>query len=64
MSRPRILIVAVFAFGLVAGLTLKNYGDMVISPVAAKSGQDKPLISPVEPRDRDFYAPNSEKLGA
>jgi len=63
MSRPRILIVAVFAFGLVAGLTLNNYGDMVISPVAAKSGQDKPLISPVEPRDRDFYAPNSEKLG-
>jgi len=63
MSRPRIIIIAVFAFGLVAGLTLKNYGDMVISPVAAKSGQDKPMISPVEPRDRDFYAPNSEKLG-
>ena len=63
MSRPGILIVAVFAFGLVAGLSFEHYSDRLISPVAAKSGQDKPMISPVEPRDRDFYAPNSEKLG-
>ena len=62
MKKSRILIVTVFAFGLVAGLTLENYGDRVISPVAAKSGQDKPNVSPVEPRDRDYYAPNSEKL--
>ena len=62
MKKSRILIVTVFAFGLVAGLTLENYGDRVISPVAAKSGQDKPKVSPVEPRDRDYYAPNSEEL--
>ncbi len=62
MSRPKILILAVFVFGLAAGLTLQNYGDMVISPVAAQSGQDKPMISPVKARERNFYAPNSETL--
>ena len=62
MKMPKILIIAVFIFGLSAGLYLENYGAIVISPVAAKSEQDIPKVSPVEPRDRDFYAPNSEAL--
>ena len=62
MKIPKFALIAVFTFGLAAGLFLENYGAMVIPPLAAQEGKDKPLISPVEPRDRDFYAPNSEKL--
>lgn len=62
MKLSKIALIAVFIFGLAAGLFLENYGMMVIPPLAAQEGEDKPLISPVEPRDRDFYAPNSEKL--
>jgi ribonuclease Z len=35
---------------------------MVISPVAAQSGQGEPIVSPVKTRETDFYAPNSEML--
>lgn len=31
---------------------------------ANASGNEEQLISPTEPRERDFYAPNSEQLGA
>ena len=62
MKTPRILTAAVFAFGLTAGLYFAKHEVTMISPVAAKSGQDKPKVSPIEPRDRDYYAPNSEKL--
>ena len=35
----------------------------LVSPAnAGIFGKDKPKISPTEPRERDFYAPNSEKL--
>jgi len=33
----------------------------VISPAYA-AAKDKPLVSPTEARERDFYAPNSETL--
>jgi ribonuclease Z len=62
MKMQKILIVLVFSCGVAAGLYLENYGVMVISPVVATEGQDEPIVSPVKPRDREFYAPNSEAL--
>jgi len=50
------------ALGFAAGLYVAGLGVAVISPAVAQTGQDKPMVSPVEPRDRDYYAPNSEKL--
>jgi len=50
------------ALGFAAGLYVANHGATVISPAVAQTGQDKPKVSPVEPQDRDYYAPNSEKL--
>jgi ribonuclease Z len=62
MKMQKLLIVLVFSCGIAAGLYLENYGVMVISPVVATEGQDEPIVSPVKPRDREFYAPNSEAL--
>lgn len=62
MKLSKIALIAVFTLGLSAGLYLENYEVMVISPVAAQSGQGEPIVSPVKPRERDFYAPNSEML--
>jgi ribonuclease Z len=50
------------ALGFAAGLYVADHGVTVISPAVAQTEQDKPMVSPVEPRDRDYYAPNSEKL--
>ena len=36
--------------------------SVISSANAAASGKDKPMISPTEPREREFYAPNSEAL--
>jgi ribonuclease Z len=46
--------------GLTAGLLLSP----ISTAQAAVSGKDKPVVSPTEPRERDFYAPNSEKLAS
>ena len=62
MKLSKIALVAVFMFGLAAGLYLENDGVRVISPAAAQSGQGEPMISPTEARAREFYAPNSETL--
>jgi ribonuclease Z len=35
---------------------------LVAAANANEASRGEPLISPVEPRERDFYAPNSEKL--
>ena len=64
MKKSKILVVMVFTLGLVAGLTLEIYGSRVIPTVAAQSGQGEPEISPVEPRERNYYVPNSERLAA
>ena len=62
MKKTKLLVVAVFTIGLGAGIILANHGNSVIPPVLAKSEQEKPMVSPVEPRAREFYSPNSEKL--
>jgi ribonuclease Z len=53
-----------FVVGLSAGLYLANHElpSPVSSAHAGLFGKDKP--SPTKPRERDFYAPNSEKLAA
>jgi len=53
-----------FGAGMTVGLFLANHEvpPLISSVNAAESGQGKPLISPVEPRERDFYTPNSEAL--
>jgi ribonuclease Z len=43
-------------------LYIANFGIPTISPVEAKTSQGEPLISPINARERDFYAPNSETL--
>ena len=44
MKKSGMLIVTVFTFGLVAGLTLNNFGDMVISPVIT-GDTNSPIMS-------------------
>jgi ribonuclease Z len=48
----------VIAVGLV-GISLP-----ILSANAGLFRKDKPMVSPTEPRERDFYAPNSEKLAS
>jgi ribonuclease Z len=62
MNRPKILITAIFAFGLVAGLYLASHEVTLISPVVAQSEEDKAEVSPVLARPRETYYPNSEDL--
>ncbi len=54
--------IALTALGFMAGLYVASHGLTVISAAVAQPGKDKPMVSPVEPRDRDYYVPNSEKL--
>ena len=62
----KFFLIAITVFGLVTGISLSHQKLIqLISPENANaSGNDKPLISPTEPRERDFYALNSEQLGA
>ena len=66
MKRGRLK--AVLAVGFVAGLTVGLYlanhevSLPIPSALAAQSGQGEPMISPTQPRERDFYTPNSETL--
>lgn len=66
MTTRRILIAstAVVAVMLYLG-SHSDVGDEITSGFLGVSfaGEGTPKISPVEPRDRDFYSPNSEALG-
>ena len=62
MNIQKSFVVIVFTLGLGVGLYVANTNLSLISPVEAQSKLGKPLISPTESRDRDFYAPNSETL--
>ena len=67
MEITKYYILASLILVLTIGLALGVYHDKIIKQInityaeAAKDKKQK--ISPVEPRDRDFYAPNSEALG-
>jgi ribonuclease Z len=60
VKRPKILIAAVFAFGIAAGLFLANVELEIVKLAVAESSQ--PELSPVLARERDVYYPNSEDL--
>jgi ribonuclease Z len=62
MKAPKILMTAVFTFGLAAGLYLASHEVTLISPVVAQSEEDKAEVSPVLARSRETYYPNSEDL--
>jgi len=62
MNIQKSFVVIVFTLGLGVGLYVANTNLSLISAVEAQSKLGKPLISPTEARDRDFYAPNSETL--
>ena len=48
---------------LAVGALLGSQANLLIAAAnASESSRGEPLISPVEPRERDFYAPNSEML--
>ena len=66
MKRGRLtaVLAVVFVAGLTVGLYLANHEVSLPIPsaLAAQSGQGEPMVSPVDPRERDFYTPNSEAL--
>ena len=63
-KRVKFAFIVTFVIGLTAGLYLANHElPSLISPAnAALFGNDK--VSPNEPRERDYYAPNSEALAS
>jgi ribonuclease Z len=64
-TKSKVLLVSViFAAGLGAGLYVANHGVSLIQPVVADSKQGQSSISPTQPRERDYYTPNSEKLAS
>jgi len=64
IKRLTFAFIAVVIMGFMAGLYVANRGPSVIPTVEAKAEEDKSMVSPVEPRERDFYAPNSERLAS
>ncbi|MGI9329809.1 MAG: guanitoxin biosynthesis MBL fold metallo-hydrolase GntH [Gammaproteobacteria bacterium] len=62
MRSHKLVVTVIFTLGLSAGLYLASTKVSLIAPVSANSHIDKPLVSPVAARERDFYAPNSEDL--
>ena len=69
MKNRRLMVIVgvTFVTGMATGMCLVRYGtpDMSFATTAHATGSDtdKPSMSPVKARARDFYAPNSEALG-
>jgi len=58
-----LLVISMIAAVTAGAYLLNDQVPSVISSAnAAASGKDEPMISPTEPREREFYAPNSEAL--
>ncbi len=62
--RLRAVLGLFFAAGLAVGVYVSTLDGAVLLAAAhaAESGKGEPMVSPVEARERDFYAPNSENL--
>jgi len=62
--RLRAVLGLVFVAGLAVGVYVSTLDAsfLIATAHAAESGRGEPMASPVEMRDRDFYAPNSENL--
>jgi ribonuclease Z len=65
-KKLKIYLIVVTVLGLVTGMNLSHLKlpSLITAADAASSAKEKPMVSPTEPRERDFYAPNSEKLGS
>ena len=65
-KRLKFALIVSFVVGLSAGLYLANQQlpSAISSAHAELSGKGQPLVSPTEPREREFYAPNSERLAS
>jgi ribonuclease Z len=63
MNLQKLAFAAIFIVGISAGIFIGTQDIPLVAAANAKeSGKAEPLISPVEARERDFYAPNSETL--
>jgi ribonuclease Z len=63
MNRSRFLIASAFAVGIAVGVFLVTYESPLISTtVAQESDGGARLVSPTEPREREYYTPNTESL--
>ena len=59
------ILLAVFVFTSVYYIGVqhgRSGNELNVINEAVAASKDKPLISPTEARERDFYAPNSEDL--
>jgi len=60
---PRVFL-AVLVAGVIGFIAGQSVTDLPVAMASVAAAQDDhPKYSPVEPRARDFYAPNSEPLG-
>ena len=63
MKISRIVITSSFAVGIAVGVLLVTHGySLVSSSMAQEYDGDAPLVSPTEPREREYYTPNTESL--
>jgi ribonuclease Z len=63
MKTSRIVIASSFAVGIAVGALFVTHGSSLIpSTVAQESDGGAPLVSPTEPREREYYTPNTESL--
>ena len=63
MKISRIVIASTFAVGIAVGVLFVTHGPALIpSIVAQESDGGAPLVSPTEPREREYYTPNTESL--
>jgi ribonuclease Z len=63
MNRSRFLIASAFSVGIAVGVFLVTYESPLISTtVAQESDGGARLVSPTEPREREYYTPNTESL--
>ena len=64
MKISRIVIASSFAVGIAVGVLFCHtwFGSLIPSTVAQESDGGAPLVSPIEPREREYYTPNTESL--
>jgi len=63
MKMSRFVIAASFAVGIAVGVLFVAHGSFLIpSIVAQESDGSAPLVSPTEPREREYYTPNTKRL--
>jgi len=64
IRRLTLAFTVVAVIGFISGMYFTNHGPSLMPTVEANAEKDKSMVSPVEPRERDYYSPNSEKLAS